>query len=249
MIILGIDGATWDIIKPNLDKLPTFKKLLHTYKHSTLECDVRPVHSAASWTTIFSGLNPKEHGLTFFAMGEDRRKELMDRRIFIWDKVERAVVMAIPVSLPPININYDLKNWEEHVLSTTEEEMFSSTRKLLSETINAVEYGDAQLVAVVFSETDRAQHIFWHKPEIVLKHYQSVDRMLEKMMPYLENNDFLILSDHGFTEAEETKKNNWDKVADNQTGGHHPDGIAISKIPPPKKVSDVCAFISKMLAL
>jgi predicted AlkP superfamily phosphohydrolase/phosphomutase len=249
MIVLGIDGATWDIIKPNLDKLPTFKKLLDTYKHSTLECDVRPVHSAASWTTIFSGLLPEQHGQTFFAMGEEKRKELVDRKIFIWDKLDRAIVMAIPVSLPPINVNYDLRNWEAHILSTTEDEMFTSTKKLLNETVSAIEYGDAKLVAVVFSETDRAQHMFWHQKDIMLKHYQSIDSMLERMLPFLEKQDFLILSDHGFTDAEETKKNNWDKVLDNQTGGHHPMGIAISNLEPPEKVSEVCVFIEKTLGI
>jgi len=243
MIVIGLDGATWDIIKPNLDKLPAFRKLLEKYEHTTLECDVRPVHSAASWTTIFSGLLPEQHGLTYFAMGEEKRKEVLDKKIFIWDKVNRAIVMGVPISLPPVNVNCDLRNWEKHVLSTTEEEMYDSTEKLLVETVNAIEYGDADLVAIVFSEPDRAQHIFWHQPDIVLKHYQSLDRMLEKLMPYFEKNDFLILSDHGFTDAEETKKNKWDTVRDNQTGGHHPNGIAISNKKPPEKVSEVCSFL------
>lgn len=247
MIVIGFDGATWDIIKPNLDKLPNFKKLLDRYEHSTLECDVRPVHSAASWCTIFSGLLPEEHGMTYFAMGEEERKKLMDRKIFIWDKVNRAIVMGVPISLPPINVNYEMKNWEKMVLSTTEEEMYESTKKLVTEAINAIEYGDADLVIAVFLEPDRVQHIFWKQKDILLKHYQSLDSALEKLMPYFEKNDFLILSDHGFTDAEETKRNNWDTVRDNQTGGHHPNGIAISNKKPPEKVSKICEFISKSL--
>ena len=247
MIVIGLDGATWDIIKHNLEKLPAFKKLLDRYSHATLECDVRPVHSAASWTTIFSGLLPKEHGLTYFAMGEEKRKEVLDKKIFIWDKVGRAIVIGVPISLPPININYELRNWDSVVLSTTEEEMYASTKKLLNETIGAIEYGDADFVAVVFSEPDRVQHMFWHQQDIVLKHYQSIDKALEKLMPYLEKDNFLILSDHGFTDAEETKKNNWDRVQDNQTGGHHPNGIAISNFQPPTKVSEVCSSIKKAM--
>jgi predicted AlkP superfamily phosphohydrolase/phosphomutase len=242
MIVIGLDGATWDIIKPNLERLPAFKKLLGKYRHSVLECDVRPIHSAPSWTTIFSGLLPEQHGIKHFVVKEEERKALSERKIFVWDKVKRAIVMGIPISLPPINKNYELRNWESVVLSVKEEEMFDSTKKLLNDTIGAIEYGEADLVAVVFSEPDRAQHIFWHEPESVLKHYISIDNALQALMPHLEGN-FLILSDHGFTNAEETRRNNWDTVRENQTGGHHPDGIAISNLEPPRKVSEVCRFI------
>jgi len=244
LIVIGLDGATWSVIKPNLDKLPAFSKLLSTHKHATLECDVRPVHSAASWTTIFSGLLPEVHGIRDFAMG-DTREALLARRIFVWDRIRKGIAMCIPLAIPPINKNYELRGWEAVMLSTTEDEMFASTRKLLSDTIAAIEYGDADLVAVVFSETDRAQHMFWHKPDVLLKHYQSVDRALLKLMPHLD--DFLVLSDHGFTDAQETRKNGWDNVRDNQTGGHHPEGIVIAPDEPPRKVSEVCAYIESKI--
>jgi predicted AlkP superfamily phosphohydrolase/phosphomutase len=247
MIVIGLDGATWRIIKPNLDSLPAFARLLEKYQHSVLECDVRPVHSAPSWATIFSGLLPEEHGIRHFVVKEEERRALAERKIFVWDRVKRAIVMGIPISLPPINRNYELRAWESIVLSVKEEEMLEGTRKLLNDTISAIQYGEADLLAVVFSEPDRAQHIFWHEPESVLRHYQSIDRALEKLMPHLEGRDFLILSDHGFTEAEETRRNNWDTVRENQTGGHHPQGMAISNRAPPVKVSEVCRFIESAL--
>lgn len=243
MIVIGVDGATWDIIKPNLDSLPNFKKLLEKYEHSVLECDVRPVHSSASWTTIFTGLKPEEHGIAEFVMDAGRRKELIKDGMFVWNKVKRSIVMCVPISLPPMNVNYEIRSWEPVVLSTTEEEMHKSTRKLLSDTMSAIEYGEADFVAVVFSETDRVGHMFWHEKDVLLKHYQSVDSALGKLMPLLENKDFLILSDHGFTDAEETRRNGWDNVRDNQSGGHHPNGIAISNRKPPSKISEIGRFI------
>ena len=243
MIVIGVDGATWDIIRPNLDSLPNFKALLEKYEHSVLECDVRPVHSSASWTTIFTGLRPEKHGITEFVMGGEKRSELIRDQMFVWNKVPRSIVMCVPISLPPMNMNYELRKWEPVVLSTTEEEMYSSTKKLLNETVNAIEYGEADLVITVFSETDRVGHMFWHEKDVVLRHYQSIDEALGKLMPYFEKNDFLILSDHGFTDAEETRKNGWDKVRDNQSGGHHPNGIAIAKRKPPGKTSGIAKFI------
>jgi predicted AlkP superfamily phosphohydrolase/phosphomutase len=205
------------------------------------------VHSSASWTTIFTGLLPEKHGITKFVMDEEERKKLIKDEMFIWNRVGRSIVMCVPISLPPMNVNYELRNWEPVVLSTTEEEMYSSTRKLLGETMSAIEYGDADFIATVFSETDRVGHMFWHEKDVVLRHYQSIDSALGKLMKHFENNDFLILSDHGFTDAEETKENGWDDVRENQTGGHHPNGIAISNHKPPEKTSGICRFMEEVL--
>jgi predicted AlkP superfamily pyrophosphatase or phosphodiesterase len=182
-------------------------------------------------------------------MEKKDRDTLLAKKMFIWDRVGRAIVMGVPIALPPINVNCELRGWESVVLSTTSEEMFGSTKKLLAETVNAIRFGDANLVVTVFSEPDRAQHIFWHEPEKVLGHYESIDNALSQLLPYLEGKDFLILSDHGFTDAETTRKNGWDTVRDNQTGGHHPDGIAISNREPPKKVSEVFTFMQESLGV
>lgn len=248
MIVIGLDGATWSVIRPSLRELPAFGSLLGRYKSAVLECDVRPVHSGPSWATIFSGLTPKEHGISNFVMGEQARDALLRKRMFIWDRVPRAIVIGVPVSLPPINVNYSLRDWERHVLCVEEGEMFESTAKLASDVSSAIEYGGADLVAAVFSETDRAQHFFWHEPAKLLEHYKSVDRALSKLMRHLDSDDFLILSDHGFTSADETRKNGWDNVRGNQTGGHHPEGIAISNLEPPRRVSDVYRFLSSALS-
>jgi predicted AlkP superfamily phosphohydrolase/phosphomutase len=55
---------------------------------------------------------------------------------------------------------------------------------------------------VVFSELDRIQHRLWNQEEIILKHYQNIDRKLNDLQTRLdiENNDIniIIVSDHGF---------------------------------------------------
>jgi len=249
MIVLGLDGATWTVIKPNLHSLPAFAELLRDYEHSTLECDVRPVHSGPSWTTAFSGLLPERHGITGFVMDNAAREALIAKRMFVWDKVRRAIVMGVPIALPPLNVNYEMHGWEKSVLAIKEGEMYESTERLAADVRAALEYGNADLVVAVFSEPDRAQHLFWRRPELVLKHYQSIDRALGGLLPHLKGKEFLIMSDHGFTDAEETRRNGWDTVRQNQTGGHHPDGIAIASRDPPLKISKVCAFIEEGLGI
>lgn len=247
MIVIGLDGATWSAIRPEIESLPSFSSLIGRHRHSILECDVRPVHSGPSWATIFSGLTPAEHGITHFVMGEEARSEMLGRKMFIWDQVGRAIVMGVPISLPPINVNYAMRDWEKSVLSIHEDEMYSSTKKLAADVASALEYGEAELVVAVFSEPDRAQHLFWREPGKILEHYKSIDGALGKIMPYLERDDFLILSDHGFTDAQETRRNGWDEVREGQSGGHHPHGIAISNLEPPTKVTEVFGFLKKAL--
>ncbi|HII38850.1 TPA: alkaline phosphatase family protein [Candidatus Micrarchaeota archaeon] len=247
MIVIGFDGATWSFITPNLKQLPAFKALLSEYPSSTLECDVRPVHSAPSWTTIFTGLKPEQHGVKDFVMDENERKRLASNPAWLWNEFPGSVAMCIPVAIPPLNSNYDLAKWQETMLSVTEEEMFASTEKLAADAVAAIKYSDAPLIATVFCETDRAQHFFWREPAKLLEHYKSVDRALARLLPFFKDSDFLVLSDHGFTDAEETRRNNWDTVRENQTGGHHPLGIAVSNRAPPTKTSEIHGFIRQAL--
>lgn len=60
MIIL--DGLDYSYIQKNIDKLLFFKKL----KNKKLLCELEsvvPADSIPSWTTIYTGLNPAEHGV------------------------------------------------------------------------------------------------------------------------------------------------------------------------------------------
>ncbi|PIO02724.1 hypothetical protein COU38_01945 [Candidatus Micrarchaeota archaeon CG10_big_fil_rev_8_21_14_0_10_54_18] len=245
MIVIGFDGATWDFIEPNLDELPNFKAVREKYNWGVLECDVRPIHSAVSWTTAFSGLTPEEHGLRDFLLDENEIKELKSRGIFVWDKVEDSVVMGVPASLPPLTKNYEDKNWVKNILSIKSGEMLESTKHNVQECKRILSTQKPRLLISIFMETDRAQHVFWLDKVQLLKHYKSCDRALGELLPFLEKDDFLVMSDHGFTDAEETKENKWDAVRPNQTGGHHPLGIAISNREPPKKISNVASFILK----
>lgn len=246
MIAVGVDGATWDVILPNVDQLPHFKHLVEHCKFGILECDVRPVHSAPSWTTIFTGLKPDRHGVLDFVLEKSSRAELLGRNLFLWQRVKDAVCLDIPVAFPPLNSGVGLKEWDRAILSVTEEEMFDATKTTLDLALQTLRKTNPAFFSVVFYETDRASHFFWKNPEKLLAHYQSCDRALGALMPYLEDpaNDFLVLSDHGFCHAALTKAFGWDKIKNDQPGGHHPNGIAISKRDPPKRISDVYDFMT-----
>lgn len=54
IFVLGIDGATWTVVRPNLDFLPSFKKLSQTADCRELVIREKPV-SPSIWCGIFCG--------------------------------------------------------------------------------------------------------------------------------------------------------------------------------------------------
>jgi len=54
VFVIGIDGATFKIIKPNLHKLPTFSKLVKQGASGFLKSTIPPL-SPAAWTSIVTG--------------------------------------------------------------------------------------------------------------------------------------------------------------------------------------------------
>ncbi len=75
VLLLGLDGATFDLIKPWADAgvLPTFARLLRTGAHGRVRT-VPNTDTAPAWTTLATGLNPANHGLYHeFSWTPDRR--------------------------------------------------------------------------------------------------------------------------------------------------------------------------------
>ena len=65
--LIGIDGATWDLIRPFVDAgdLPNFRALMDEGAHGTLLSE-QPTISPAVWATIASGMPRFVHGIVNF---------------------------------------------------------------------------------------------------------------------------------------------------------------------------------------
>jgi len=51
----------------------------------------------------------------------------------------------------------------------------------------------------VLTELDRIQHAFWNQKDVVLSHYQNIDRKLKELLDRLDDETtIIIVSDHGF---------------------------------------------------
>ncbi|MBI5034116.1 MAG: alkaline phosphatase family protein [Chloroflexi bacterium] len=116
VIVIGLDGATFDLIKPFIaqGKLPTFKKLMDSSAFSELRSTVPPV-TASAWSSFMTGKNPGAHGLFDFMQRREGSYDLAPVSVrdrdgkAVWDLIGDAggkvIVMNVPVTWPPQPVN------------------------------------------------------------------------------------------------------------------------------------------------
>ncbi len=115
ILIIGLDGATFDIIKPMVDsgKLPTFAKLMAEGGWGNLKSTILPVTPPA-WTSFMTGKNPGKHGVFgFFTNKTDSYETEFTTRLSIkaktiWNYLDgdkRVCLIDIPLTFPPQKIN------------------------------------------------------------------------------------------------------------------------------------------------
>ncbi|MFZ5519427.1 MAG: alkaline phosphatase family protein [Candidatus Zhuqueibacterota bacterium] len=112
LVIIGIDGATFNIIKPLLanNALPFFKKLMHRGCYGNLD-SISPLNAAAAWTSYFSGKNPGSHNIFdyFTNPGATMQPELISNRSiqsrllwhFVGDANKQSILVNIPTHSAP----------------------------------------------------------------------------------------------------------------------------------------------------
>lgn len=115
LIVVGLDGATWNIILPLIEKnkLPTFKKLLESGVSGTLKSTIPPV-TGPSWLSFATGKNPGKTGIFDFINKSDVDLTLRSvsssnyKGQSIWDYLSnndyKTGVVAYPTLYPPYQI-------------------------------------------------------------------------------------------------------------------------------------------------
>ncbi|MBS7270610.1 MAG: alkaline phosphatase family protein, partial [Candidatus Freyarchaeota archaeon] len=112
VLLLGIDGATWNVILPLVEqgKLPTFKQLIENGVWANLESTI-PFLSSPAWKSYSTGKNPGKLGLFGWCRFDIKNLELRvnvntpSRTPEIWDYLGEhgltSGVVNLPLSLPP----------------------------------------------------------------------------------------------------------------------------------------------------
>ena len=116
VFVLGLDGATMDIIKPLVDKdqLPAFKRLMQRGVYGKLRSVVPPL-SPPAWVSLATGKNPGKNGIIGFTRmlpgsyelklvnGGDNRSKTLWKLLSVAGK--SVIVLNVPMTYPPEPIN------------------------------------------------------------------------------------------------------------------------------------------------
>ena len=115
VIVIGLDGATWNLIKPWADRgeLPTFKKLMKKGIWGTLESPF-PV-TVPSWACYSTGKNPGKFGVFDWIKVDIKKRKLRIinyqdiRSKEIWDYLNeygvKTGIINIPHTYPPKKVD------------------------------------------------------------------------------------------------------------------------------------------------
>lgn len=116
VLVIGLDGATWDVLNPLMrdGKLPHLKKLLAKSAQGVLMSSIPPV-TAAAWTCFSTGKNPGKHGLVDFVYFPEHgyrvtiANSTTRAAATIWnllsDRDMRVGVVSVPMTYPPERVN------------------------------------------------------------------------------------------------------------------------------------------------
>jgi predicted AlkP superfamily phosphohydrolase/phosphomutase len=114
LLIIGIDGATFDLILPWIEDqhLPNLEKIIQDGVYGDLESTLPPVTSPA-WPTFMTGCNPGKHGVFDFIQPSGADFQLVNatkiKQQTLWQRLSDAGyqvgVLNVPVTYPPQPIN------------------------------------------------------------------------------------------------------------------------------------------------
>ncbi len=112
VFVLGLDGATWDILGPLIDagRMPNLARLKERGAQGTLR-SVFPPLSPVAWTGVMTGKNSGKHGVFEFLehehnpLGGRVNSSRSIRSDLVWEIAARhgktSVAGAVPMSYPP----------------------------------------------------------------------------------------------------------------------------------------------------
>lgn len=116
VLVIGLDGATWDILNPLMrdGKMPNLKTLLDMSAKGIVMSSIPPV-TAAAWTCFSTGKNPGKHGLVDFIYFPDHgyrvtiANSTTRNAATLWnllsDRDMRVGVVSVPMTYPPEKVN------------------------------------------------------------------------------------------------------------------------------------------------
>lgn len=109
LIVIGIDGMDFDVVKKYENELPTLSKMLKDNNYPRLR-SVFPADTTPAWSTIYTGVDPTVHGIINFVNVKDKDNSYkpfeFDDSVFkgktFWDKLNEmgySTTVLLPMNI------------------------------------------------------------------------------------------------------------------------------------------------------
>ena len=158
VFVIGIDGATLDLIRPWVKSgdLPNIEKFMGEGSHGVLNSTIHPL-TAPAWTSFMTGKNPGKHGIFDFIIKVPGSYDIMlvDSKVrdpnTLWQilsKNDKKVgVINIPLNYPPEKVNGFLVSWMDapgtNVPFTYPDELYKELKNNIGEYHITVDFNQA----------------------------------------------------------------------------------------------------------
>lgn len=122
VFIIGLDGATFDLIKPWIatNRLPNIASLMENGIWGDLETVIHPL-TAPAWTSFMTGKNPGKHGIFDFILRKPNSYDIQlinahcrdDQTLWklLGNAGKKVGIINVPVNYPPEKVNGFLVSW------------------------------------------------------------------------------------------------------------------------------------------
>lgn len=193
VIVIGLDGATWDLIKPWVKEgvLPNIKKLLEDGVHSELASTL-PSSTGPAWTSIITGKNPGKHGIfDFFDLRSSNLRVMSSRDVkskTLWRILsgyhKSVIVINVPATYPPEKVNGIIITG---LLTPSEDSNFTYPRDIREELLRSgyvIEPGIRFVRALSFSPKDKTID------ELVNTFNENAEKKAEIAFKLMKKNDW-----------------------------------------------------------
>jgi predicted AlkP superfamily phosphohydrolase/phosphomutase len=225
MVVVGWDGATFDLIGPWIaeGKLPTFARLLADGAHGDLRSTL-PTSTPSASISATTGTNPGAHNVYGCSRIASEGRggvpvscaDVRGRRV--WDIAtdygKRVAVLGLPLTQPatPLHGGFMVPERKIDDLRAFRDDAFARQRTALAETLELLERRPWDLLWASFDGLDSVQRSFWHfmdpshpahprssdLRDTVLEIYQLLDEGLAEMTKRLDDRTgLLVVSGHG----------------------------------------------------
>lgn len=186
-ILLGLDGATWDVLGPLIDegRLPNIEEVKEGSFSGTLKSTYPPT-SGPAWVSMATGMNPGKTGVFYFLNKSEPNSLQFDpitsddfRKRSLWDFLNEAGLSVGVLNYPMLNPPYEIDGFMVSGFGATSDGNISYPENLKSELDDVVGGYEVKVSFADPKYVGKPGKLYHDLVEIIEKRERAIEYLLE----------------------------------------------------------------------